>query len=121
MKGNINYNIYIYIIAILFMVTIKLQLKHLGNVAMAAVSLSLITAPATAIEPIQAAEQVLSTEGDRAVAKKDLNSALKVARSKPAMAVATTIVCGAYIPIADACASPGICIACGILVAKTLG
>lgn len=99
----------------------KKILKHLGNVAMAAVSLSLITAPATAIEPTQAAEQVLATEGGRAVAKEALNSALKVARSKPAMAVATTIVCGACVPIAGACASPGICIACGILVAKTLG
>ena len=99
----------------------KKFLKHLGNVAMAAVSLSLISAPAKAIEPTQAAEQVLATEGGRAAAKEALNSALAVARSKPAMAVATTIVCGACVPIAGACASPGICIACGILVAKTLG
>lgn len=99
----------------------KKFLKHLGNVAIAAVSLSLITTPATAIEPTQAAEQVLATEGGHAAAKEALNSALKVARSKPAMAVATTIVCGACVPIAGAYASPGICIACGILVAKTLG
>ena len=99
----------------------KKFLKHLGNVAMAAVSLSLITAPATAIEPTQAAEQVLATEGGREAAKEALNSALKVARSKPAMAVATTIVCGACVPIGGACASPGICIACGILIAKTIG
>lgn len=37
------------------------------------------------------------------------------------MAVATTIVCGACVPVAGVCASPGICIACGVLIAKTLG
>ena len=41
--------------------------KHLGNVAMAVVSLSLITASVGAIESSQAAGQVLATEGGRAV------------------------------------------------------
>lgn len=46
--------------------------------------------------------------------KEALNSLLKLARSKPGMVLATTIVCGA-------CVSPDICIACGILVAKIFG
>ena len=99
----------------------KKILKHIGNVVLSAVSLSLIIGPATASEPIKAAEQVVSTEGGRLAAKEALNSALKVARSKPAMAIATTIVCGACVPVGGVTASPGICIACGILVAKTLG
>jgi hypothetical protein len=50
-----------------------------------------------------------------------MNSALKAANSKPAMTGATSIVCLACVPLAGAAASPGMCIACGILIAKTLG
>jgi hypothetical protein len=37
------------------------------------------------------------------------------------MTAATAIVCLACVPLAGAAASPGMCIACGILIAKTLG
>ena len=44
-----------------------------------------------------------------------------MAKSRPAISAATTIVCLASIPAAGAVASPGLCIACGILVAKPFG
>jgi len=37
------------------------------------------------------------------------------------MIIATAIVCLTCIPVAGALASPGLCIACGILIAKTFG
>jgi hypothetical protein len=101
-------------------VTRKRQIvNHLGNVVMAIVSASLITAPALAatIDPAEAAAQVVASEGG----KEALNAALKVARGKPALSLAALITCVACVPAAGAAASPGLCIACGILVAKTLG
>jgi hypothetical protein len=50
---------------------------------------------ALAIDPTEAANQVIGAS------------------------VATGIMCLASIPAADAAASPGLCIACGILIAKT--
>jgi hypothetical protein len=91
----------------------KRILKHLGKISMALVTVSLMTSPALAIDPAEAARRV--------GAKEAVNGALEFAKSKPAMATATGIFCLACVPIAGAVASPGMCIACGILVAKTFG
>ena len=97
----------------------KRILKHLGNVGMAIVSVSLMTSPALAasLDPAETATQVVASEGG----KEALNAALKIARSKPALSVATAITCIACVPVAGAAASPGLCVACGILIAKTFG
>lgn len=99
----------------------KRILKHLGNVGMAIVTTSLMTSSALAIDSAEAASQAIGAEGGRKVAKKALDAALKMAKSKPAMTSATSIVCFACIPAAGAAASPSLCIACGILIAKTFG
>lgn len=96
-------------------------LKHLANVCMAVISLSLMTSPVSAVDPSEAANQVIGSEGGRKATKAAIDSALKLAKSKPAMTTATGIVCLACIPLAGAAASPGMCIACGILIAKTFG
>lgn len=95
----------------------KRILNHLGNVAITLVSVSLMSTPALALEPADTAVQVIGLEG----AKEALNAALRVARSKPALSVSTTITCIACVPVAGVVASPGLFIACGILVAKTFG
>lgn len=99
----------------------KRILKHLGSVSMAVLSFSLMAPSASAIDPAEAAGQVVASEGGRAAAKVALNSALKVARSKPSMVAATTVVCVSCIPAAGVCASASMCVACGIMIAKTLG
>lgn len=95
----------------------KRLLKHLGNVGMAMLSFSLLTSPVSAVEP----NEILGSESGRQATKEAIDAALKMARSKPAMSAATTIVCLACLPAAGAVASPGMCIACGILIAKTFG
>jgi hypothetical protein len=99
----------------------KRILKHLGNVGMAIISVSLMTSPASAIDPAEAAGQVIGAEGGSKAAKEALNTGLRMAKSKPAMTTATAVVCLACVPAAGAAASPGLCIACGILIAKTFG
>ena len=101
----------------------KRVLNHLGNVSMAIITASLMVSPSLAIDidPVETAHQVVGSEGGKEAAKKALDGALKVAKSKPAMSTATGIVCLACIPVAGAAASPGLCIACGILIAKTFG
>jgi len=88
---------------------------------MAIITASIMTSPSLAIDPAEAASQAVGAEGGREASKKALDAAMKLARSKPAMSTATGIVCLACLPIAGAAASPGLCIACGILIAKTLG
>ena len=97
----------------------KRAINHLGRVSLALVSFALMSTPsvAAAAEPVELAGQALGNEG----AKEALNVALKVARSKPALSTATGIVCLACIPVAGVAASPGMCVACGILIAKTIG
>jgi hypothetical protein len=73
--------------------------------------------PTRAIDTTQAAKDVVASEGGKAA----LNEAFKAARSTPALTVAAAITCCACIPVAGAAASPGLCIACGILIAKVLG
>ena len=53
--------------------------------------------------------------------KEVLNAALKTARQKPALSVAAAITCLACAPAAGLAASPSMCVACGILLAKVLG
>ena len=94
-------------------------LNHLGKVGMSLLSVGLLlgSSRASAIDSADAAAQAVASEGG----KEALNAALKLARSKPALSVATGITCLACVPVAGAGASPGLCIACGILIAKTLG
>jgi hypothetical protein len=101
----------------------KKVLKHIGKVGMAIFYLAVMTSPMAfaAIDSSEAAEQVLGSESAAEAGKAAMNSALKAANSKPAMTGATVIVCLACVPLAGAAASPGMCIACGILIAKTLG
>jgi len=99
----------------------KQILNHLGKVGMAIITASLMTSPSVAIDPAEAVSQAIGAEGGVEASKKALNATLKLAKSKPAISTATGIVCLACIPVAGATASPGLCIACGILIAKTLG
>ena len=88
---------------------------------MAIITASLMVSPSLAVDPVEAANQAVSSEGGKEVAKRAFNGALRVAKTRPAMSTATGIVCLACIPAAGAAASPGLCIACGILIAKTFG
>ena len=99
----------------------KQILNYLGNVTMAFITASLMISPSLAVDPAQAANQVIGAEGGSKAAKEALDNALKLAKSKPVMSTATGIVCLACIPATGAAASPGLCIACGILIAKTFG
>ena len=95
----------------------KSAIKHLGQVGLAILSFTFLASPVAASDPAQVAKDTLATEGGKEV----LNEALKVARSKPALSVATTIVCVACVPVAGASASASMCVACGILLAKVIG
>ena len=98
----------------------KKVLKHVGNIGMAIISAIIMTSPASAVDPAQAAGQVIGAEVDTKAAKEALNTIVKMAKSTPAMATATTIVCSiACVPAVGV--SPALCVACGILIAKTLG
>ena len=99
----------------------KRFLKHLGKVGVAIFAANLMVSSSLAIEPVEAANQVVGSEGSKEAAKRALDGVLKVAKSKPAMTTATGIVCLACLPTAGAAASPGLFIACGILIAKTFG
>ena len=101
----------------------KRILKHLSKISIALIQVSLMTYPALAIDidHAEAAGQAIGSEGGRLAAKQAINGAVKLAKSKPAMTTATGIVCLSCVPLAGAVASPGMCIACGILIAKTFG
>jgi len=99
----------------------KRILKHLGKISLALLTVSLMTSPASAVDSAEAASQVIGSEGGKRAAREAVSGALKIAKSKPAMTMATGIVCLACVPVAGAVASPGMCIACGILIAKTFG
>ena len=97
----------------------KKILNHLGKIGMTLLSVSLLlgSSSASAIEPADTAAQAVTSEGG----KEALNAALKVAKSKPALSVAAAITCIACVPVAGGTASLSLCIACGILIAKSLG
>jgi len=88
--------------------------NHLGKMAVALVSVAFLTGSAQAVDNTT---QVLGQEGG----KEALNQALKVARTKPALSTAAIITCLACAPAAGAAASPALCVACGILIAKVIG
>lgn len=96
-------------------------MNHLGKVGIITVSIAFLlgSSPATAIDPANAAAQAVASDGG----KEALNAAFKAARSKPALSIAAAagITCIACVPVAGVVASPDLYIACGILVAKTLG
>lgn len=85
---------------------------------MAIISVSLMTSPVSASS---SSGQVISTEGGTKTAKETLDAAMKIARSKPALSTATDLVCLACIPVAGVASSPGVYVACGILIAKPIG
>ena len=97
----------------------KKILNHLSKVGMSMLSVSFLlgSSPASAIDSADAAAQAVASKGG----KEALNMALKIAGSKPALSVAAGITCIACVPVAGVVASSGLCIACGILIAKTLG
>lgn len=102
----------------------KKVLKHIGNVCLAVISIGLMGSPisAAAVGPAETATEAMAVaEPGLKVAKEVVENALKLAQSKPAMTAATTIVCLACVPLAGVAASPGMCVACGILFAKTFG
>jgi hypothetical protein len=104
----------------------KKILNHLGKVGVAALitSASLILTPLVSLAsaPVgdaaaDAASRVIGAKGG----KEAINSAFKAARSKPSLALAAGITCIACVPVAGVAASPAMCIACGILLSKTVG
>ena len=99
----------------------KKLLNRVGQVALSLVSSAIVIgsagAAAGAVDATEAAQEVIGSESG----KEALNQALKVARSKLALSVAAGITCIACLPAAGAAASPGLCIACGILIAKVVG
>ena len=97
----------------------KKFLTHLSKVAMSLLSVSLLlgSPSATAIDSADAASKAVASGGG----KEALSTAVKIARSKPALSIAAGITCLACVPVAGVVASPGMCIACSILLAKTLG
>jgi hypothetical protein len=97
----------------------KRIVKHLGKVGMSVVSVSLLlgSPSASAIDAADAAAQAVASEGGKEI----LSKTFEVARSKPALALAAGITCLACVPVAGVVTSPGMCVACGILIAKTLG
>ena len=99
----------------------KVNWKKLSQVGVSLFSAALVIgsagAPAGAVDAAETAKDVIGSEGG----KEALNEALKVARSKPALSVAAGITCLGCFPVAGAATSPGLCIACGILIAKTIG
>ena len=99
----------------------KKTLNKLGQIGISLFSAALVIgsagAPAAAVDAADAAKDVVGSEGG----KEALNQALKVARSKPALSIAAGITCIACMPVAGVAASPSMCVACGILIAKTLG
>nr|YP_010283338.1 hypothetical protein MKU01_pgp036 [Psammodictyon constrictum]ULD16457.1 hypothetical protein [Psammodictyon constrictum] len=99
----------------------KRFLNHLGKVSVAIITASLMTSPALAVDPAEVASQAIGSEGGRKAAKEAIAAAMNAAKTRPAMGTATLIVCLACAPAAGAAASPGLCVACGILIAKTFG
>lgn len=99
----------------------KKLLNRVGQVALSLISAAFVVGsaadPVRAVDAAETAQEVISSEAG----KEALNQALKVARSKPALSVAAGITCAACLPFAGAAASPGLCIACGILIAKVIG
>ena len=95
--------------------------KHLSKVGISLVTVGVglfFRAPdAMSTNKVQSASKIIGVEGGTEA----LNLALKVAGSKPSLAIAATITCLACVPVAGVAASPAMCIACGVILSKTLG
>ncbi len=81
----------------------------------------LLPSNARAVNPSDTVNEVIGSEGGSLAATLVVNTTLAVIRSKPAMSAATTIVCVGCLPVTGGTGSPSMCIACGILIAKTFG
>ena len=88
---------------------------------MAIITFSLMTSPSLVAGSAEVANQAIGAEGGRKVTNEALDAPLKIAKSKPSLSTSNGIVCLACIPATGAAASPALCIACGILLAKTFG
>jgi len=95
----------------------KRFLTHLTKVGFSLASVILLSGPASAIDTAETIAHAAGSEGG----KEAVNAALTISKTKPALSLAAAITCCACIPVAGAGASPAMCIACGILIAKTLG
>ena len=70
-----------------------------------------------ASETADIAKNVLASEGGKAA----LNQALIIARTKSTLSIAAGITCVACVPVVGVVTSASMCVACGVLMAKTLG
>lgn len=94
-------------------------LKRLAKVSLTIFSTAVLIGSSAAGAVDSAADPesaMIAAEGG----KQALNEALKLAKTKPALSIAASITCLACIPAAGASASASLCVACGILIAKTL-
>ena len=99
----------------------KRSLGHLKKVGLALLTGSLMVSPSFAVDPVEPVSQVIALEESRKSVKMVIDSALNLTKGKPAMSLATIIVCGACLLVAGAPVSAGLCIACGVLITKTFG
>jgi hypothetical protein len=105
---------------------IKNHTKKVGVAAITGVWILLTSQPAFGVDP---AITPAAAEAGKAAApaptpdmiRGAVGEAMSFAKSKPGMSVATAITCLACAPAAGASASPALCVACGILIAKTFG
>jgi hypothetical protein len=95
----------------------KKFVKHLGKVGIACFSLAVTTS----LYPVAAIANNSTIAINNEAGKTVLNEALKISCTKPALSLAATIVCLVCVPVAGVAASPAMCIACGILIAKVIG
>jgi hypothetical protein len=92
--------------------------NHFVKVGVALITRLILTpAISSAVDPVDSSSQALRLKGGKEV----LHSALKMARSKPSLALAATITCLACPPVAGVASSQELFMACGVLIAKTLG
>ena len=98
----------------------KQILNHLGKVGMAVITFNLMASSLLAVDPPEITTHVVGAEGIKQVLKQVLNGALKITKSKLITSAAIFAVCVPCISTLGAVASPGLCIACWILITKTI-
>lgn len=94
----------------------KKVLKSVAKAGLSIVYFSLLIAPAPA-SAIDTSSQIIGSDA----AKGAVNGAFKLVRSKPVLVLAAVISCSACVPTVGVAASASMCVACGILIAKTVG
>lgn len=85
-------------------------LNKLAQITLRLASAAFIIGAAGALDASDAVKETLGSEGGKEV----LTEALKVARGKPALALAAVIVCIGCFPAAGVAGSASMCIVCGI-------